>query len=266
MNIQLNSVTSYIGLALLAFGGFMILAGLDIISIQQVTVKKGHRTWMMGAIFAVVGFVMLFPEFTSSSKVPSPEVVTENLPNTATTPTNMSTDTLKEWAPIDIVIANSNLWRETAEGTYTANGSKDAFAWSKEQYAGNLMVSFDIESSASQASGCAVVYGNGQGLSYGNLIFCVDWDGYGLEKHTIYHEGENYLTFVPSDVDLQNNVYSVTIDIIDDTANMYVNGDKVFSSFFNTQEIDRSGRIGLLKKWFDPEVTFSNIRIRTPEK
>jgi hypothetical protein len=266
MNIQLNSVTSYIGLALLAFGGFMILAGFDIISIQQVTVRKGRRTWMMGAIFAVVGFVMLFPEFTSSPKVPSPEVVTENLPNTAATPTDMSTDTLNEWVPIDIVIANSNLWRETADGTFTAKGSKDAFAWSKEQYAGNLMVNFDIESSANQASGCLIVYGNGQGLSYGNLIFCVDWDGYGLEKHTIYHEGENYLTFVPSDVDLQNNVYSVTIEIIDDTANMYANGDKVFSSFFDTQEIDRSGRIGLLKKWFDPEVTFSNVRIRTPEK
>ena len=128
------------------------------------------------------------------------------------------------------------------------------------------MVGFDIESAANQASGCVIVYGNGQGLSYGNLIFCVDWDGYGLEKHTIYHEGENYLTFVPSDVNLQNNVYSVTIEIIDDTANMYVNGDKVLSSIFDTQEIDRSGRIGLLKKWFDPEVTFSNIRIRTPEK
>ena len=266
MNIELNSITSYIGLALLALGGFMILAGFDIISVQQVTVKKGRKTWMMGAIFAVVGFVMLFPEFTSSSKVTSPEAVTEILPKTAATPTNMSSDTLSEWTPIDLVIANSNLWQETAKGTYTAKGSKDAFAWSKEQYEGNLMVSFDIESSANQASGCVIVYGKGQGLSYGNLIFCVDWDGYGLEKHTIYHEGENYLTFVPSDVDLKNNVYSVTIEIIDNTANMYVNGDKVLSSFFDTQEIDQSGRIGLLKKWFDPEVTFSNIRIRTPEK
>ena len=138
MNIQLNSVTSYIGLALLAFGGFMILAGFDIISIQQVTVKKGRRTWVMGAIFAVVGLVMLFPEFTSSSKVTSPEAVTENLPTIATTPTKVSSSTLKNWEPVDFLIANSSLWRDSAGGIYTAIGSKDAFAWSKEQYEGKF--------------------------------------------------------------------------------------------------------------------------------
>ena len=125
------------------------------------------------------------------------------------------------------------------------------------------MVSFDLESSEDKASGCAVIYGNGEGLSYGNLIFCVDWDGYGLEKHTIYHQGENYLAWYPSDVNLNDRGYSITIEIIEDVANLYVNGDKVFSAVFDLKEIDRSGKIGLLKKWFDPEVTFTNIRVRS---
>jgi hypothetical protein len=71
------------------------------------------------------------------------------------------------------------------------------------------------------------------------------------------------LTFTHSSVDLKNKAYSVTIEITDDIASMYVNGEKVFSSFFDMQEIDRSGRVGLLKKWFDPEITFSNIQIKT---
>jgi hypothetical protein len=109
-----------------------------------------------------------------------------------------------------------------------------------------------------------VIYGDGRGFSYGDLIFCVDWDGYGLEKHTIYHEGENRLAWNFSDVDLDSGVYSVTIEIIEHIASMYVNGDQVLSSSFDTGEIDQDGRIGLLKKWWDPEVTFSNIRIKKP--
>ena len=143
----------------------------------------------------------------------------------------------------------------------TAVGSEDAFAWSTEAYDGNLMVSLDLESPGDRASGCVVVYGDGQGFSQGGLIFCVDWDGYGLEKDTIYHEGENCLTFVHDSVDLKNNAHSVTIEIIDDVASMDVNGERVFSTFFDTEEINRSGRVGLLKKWFDPEITFSNVQV-----
>ncbi len=258
MSIQIDSITGYVGLALLAFGGFMILAGFDIISVQQVTVKRGRRTWVLGFIFAVVGLVMLFPEFNSSYKVTNPEAVIENTPTTTE-----FTDTLNEWLPIDFIIAKSSLWQDTTGGIYTALGSEDAFAWSKEQYEGNLMISFDIQSSADRASGCIILFGDGHGFSHGNLIFCVDWDGYGLEKHTIYHEGENYLVFTHSEVNLNQKVYSVTIEINDDFASMQVNDEQVISSSFDPDEINHSGRIGLLKKWFDPTVTFSNVRIRT---
>lgn len=77
MSIQLDSIIGYIGLALLAFGGFMILAGFDIISVQQVTVKRGRRTWVLGFIFAAVGLVLLFPELISSQKNYIPESTNE---------------------------------------------------------------------------------------------------------------------------------------------------------------------------------------------
>ena len=167
------------------------------------------------------------------------------------------------WRDVDFMIPDNRLWRDTSGGIYTAVGSEDAFAWSLDPYQGNLSLSFDLVSSQSKSSGCVIVFGDGQGFSRGNLIFCVDWDGYGLEKHTIYHEGENRITFIPDDVDLKDNIYSVTIEIVDDVASMVVNGDEVFSSFFDPGEIADSGRVGLLKKWFDQEITFSNIQIKT---
>lgn len=263
MSIQVDSITTYIGFALLASGVFMILAGFDIISVQQVTVKKGRRTWVVGFIFAAAGFVMLFPEFTSSNRVANPNSAIESTPAIPPTMTAASSsDTMSEWLPIDFVNADSSLWQDTVGGTYTAIGSKNAFAWSKEQYEGNLMLSFDINSSADQASGCVIIYGDGNGFTHGSLIFCVDWDGYGLEKHTIYHEGENYLEFTHSEVNLNKKVYSIIIEIKDEIASMQVNDEQVIFSFFDPEEINRSGRIGLLKKWFDPTVTFSNVRIK----
>lgn len=262
--IPVQSTSGFIGLGLLILGGFMILAGFDIISIEKITVNQGRRTWVVGIIFAAVGLVMLFPEFTSSPEVARMDIASGSVPTDAASSALDLSETPNEWIPVEFLVSNSSLWRDTAEGVYTAIGSEDAFAWSTRTYDGNLMVSLDLKSPESQASGCIIVYGNGQGFSYGSLIFCVDWDGYGLEKHTIYHQGENYLTFVHSDVDLKDRAYSVTIKIKDDLATMYVNGKNVLSSVFDPEEIDRAGRIGLLKKWWDPEITFSNIQARKP--
>ncbi len=262
-NIPINSTLGFIGLALLVIGGFMILAGFDIISIERVTVKQGRRTWALGIAFAVIGIVMLYPEFTSSPEVVVSEKPATSIPTTAATSSTEIPASSSEWTPVNFQTSKTHLWRETAEGIYSAMGSEDAFAWSTETYTENLRLSLDLESPESRSSGCVIIYGDGQGFSRGSLIFCVDWDGYGLEKHTIYHEGENRLTFIHSNVDLQDNVYSVSIEIKDDVASMFVNGEEVFSSLFDTEEIDRSGRVGLLKKWFDPEVTFSNIHIKT---
>jgi len=171
-----------------------------------------------------------------------------------------------DWRALSFMFSNPQIWEESGDNRYTAVGQRevDAFAWSTETFEGDLSVSLDLERQESQSDGCVIIYGDGHEHSYGSLIFCVDWDGFSLEKHTIYYdEDENNLAFNFRDNE-SDKVYSVTVEIIDDLASMYVNGEKVFSSFFDTEEIDRSGRIGLYKKWFVGEITFSNIQIKTP--
>lgn len=76
-SIPIHSAAGFFGLGLLLFGGFMILAGFDIISIEKISVKQGQKTWMLGIIFAVVGFIMLIPEFRTSTPITaSPTAIT----------------------------------------------------------------------------------------------------------------------------------------------------------------------------------------------
>jgi len=177
-----------------------------------------------------------------------------------------------DWRSLSFMIPNPQLWDVSGDDRFTAAGpgSSDAFAWSTETFEGDLMVSLELESPVSQSEGCVIIYGDGHEHSYGSLIFSVGWDYYVLEKHTRYYEldeisgGGNLLAAPPSNIDFKDKVYSVTIEIIDDIASMYVNGKKVFSTFFDTEEIDRNGRIGLHKVWVGSEITFSNIQIKTP--
>lgn len=170
------------------------------------------------------------------------------------------------WHALSFMIPNPRLWKETGEDRYTAAGEEDtdAFAWSTESFEGDLTIRFDLESPKSQSEGCVIVYGDGREYSFGSLIFCVESEFYQLEKHTRRHEGENFLAYAPSNIDFTDQVYAVEIEILGDVASMHVNGEKVLSTFFDTNEINRQGRIGLNKMWIGPEVTFSNIRVRVP--
>ena len=89
-----------------------------------------------------------------------------------------------------------------------------------------------------------------------------NWDGYFLDEHNRHYDDE-FLAYSLND-NPSEEVYTIRVEIINDLASMYVNDKKVLSSFFDTQEIARSGRIGLFKYWFDGEITFSNIQIKTP--
>lgn len=184
--------------------------------------------------------------------------------------TNLSLDNTNDWRPLTFVMPNPDIWRVSGEGIYTAilDDSNDAFAWSTEKFEGDLTVSLDLNSSHSTQSvtpnsGCVILYGSGTEFSYGSLIICVDYDGYYLQKHTRYRADEP-LVFVPNDNDI-NNVYSVTIEIIDDLISVDVNGENVLASFFNLEEIDRKGRIGLFRNWEEGEITFSNLWVTSTE-
>lgn len=62
MAIPTSSVLGFLGIISLGVGVFLILTGLKIVSVQQVTVSPGKKTWMAGLIFAVIGVGFLFPE------------------------------------------------------------------------------------------------------------------------------------------------------------------------------------------------------------
>jgi len=212
---------------------------------------------------------MVFPtEGSSAVDVTSP---TEAIPNQEVTEEHTaissSVDESDGWRALDFMIPNPQVWKTTGENTYTALGPSDydSFAWSTETFEGDLMVRLDIERTGDRSGGCVIVYGGGHEFAYGSLIFCVDWDGFGLEKHSKYHEGENYLAFTQRSND-SGEVYSVTIEIMDDVATMYVDGEKVISTFFDTEEIEGMGRIGLWKNWSVEKVVFSNIDIKIPDK
>jgi hypothetical protein len=83
---------------------------------------------------------------------------------------------------------NPQIWEESGDNQYTAvrQHDVDAFAWSTEAFEGDLMLSLDLESAEEaldlewsemdrqfpyQDSGCVIIYGDGQELSYGSLIF-----------------------------------------------------------------------------------------------
>jgi hypothetical protein len=216
---------------------------------------------IVGGAIWVISQMGSTPEEASPSEAASTGDAVVDPTDAATTPDDGS-----DWRPLSFMIPNPQIWEESGDDRYTAIGQKsfDAFAWSTESFEGNLILSLDLESPVSQSEGCIIIYGDGHEHSNGSLIFCVEWEFYQLEKHTRYHEGENFLAYSPSNIEFTDEIHSVMIEVIDDVASMYVDGEKVISTFFDTEEIDRDGRIGLHKPWVGSEITFSNISIRTP--
>ena len=172
------------------------------------------------------------------------------------------------WMPITFMVTNDELWETTEDGRYTAFGqqSNNAFAWTAEQFDGDLTIQFELESTESQSEGCIILYGNGRQFSFGSLIFCVESKFYQLEKHTRFHDGENFMMYAHSNINFKIKPYEVMIEIKGDTAKMYVDGELVLSTFFDPNEFERKGRIGLHKNWQGSEITFSNIQVKSPSE
>ena len=94
-----------------------------------------------------------------------------------------------------------------------------------------------------------------------NLIFTFGKGHYKLEKHSTYHQCENWLLLNKAGVGSRTEVYADTIEIARDKASQYLDDNKVASTFFSSSEINRRGRIGHSKTWEMPgEVTYSNIK------
>ena len=256
-NIPIQTTTGFIGLGLLVFGGFMVLAGLDIISIEKISVNQGKRTWIVGLVFAILGLALLFPEFGLSLSWSKQAAEQDG----EQSPLGDEQAALPE---LEFFFDKATHWEETSPGIFTVAGSDDTFAWSKEVFQGDLQLKIDLTSYQPDAEGCIIFFGNGQGYTEGSLLFCINVDGYYLEKNSVYHDGENYLAHTFTPVKMENKVYSLTIIIEGNFASLQVNGEEVFAVVFDQEEINSSGRIGLLKKWYNPEITFSNLELTRP--
>ena len=103
-DIPVSSPLGYIGVFLLILGIFLILAGFNIIKIQQVTVASGKKTYVFGIIFTLVGLLSVGLETSGFSKNPPVSATnTSTIANSATTPAEIL-ENAKSWS---LVYSNS---------------------------------------------------------------------------------------------------------------------------------------------------------------
>jgi len=165
MTIPINSIVGYIGLALLVFGVFMVLAGFDVISIQQVTVRKGRKTWILGIVFALFGIWLLLPELGTTAPAAGSLEPSEPLPVPTAVSKPLSSGEDVSGSPTVFNIPNEALWNQSIDGSYTVTGNEDTIAWSNVVVEGDLELSFDIQFQGPNGEGNIIIYGNGNGLS-----------------------------------------------------------------------------------------------------
>lgn len=73
-DIPASTTLGYVGILLTVVGGFLVLTGLGIIGVENITVQKGKKTWGFGALFAALGLVLILSSepFGAGSKAPAP--------------------------------------------------------------------------------------------------------------------------------------------------------------------------------------------------
>jgi len=261
-NLGINSTSGLIGVVLLAIGGFMVLAGVGIISIQQVTIRQGRATWVVGAVLAVVGGFLLYPELSTPGAVPDNLAAVADTNPAPTLSSSAPNGRLSDWKTIDFAIPGDGLWQKQ-DGSYTAIGSRDTIAWSEDLFAGDIELSLDIESSKSFSAANIILYGSGRRLAPGNLIFVIASDLQAIQADTIY-EGGTYLYSSLSSLEYGEQKHSVLLSIHDRRASLFLDGEEIASAFLD-DSINASGKIGLLKWGGINNVTFSNISVRSME-
>jgi len=285
MDIPVSSPLGFVGIVLLGFGMFLILAGLDIFTIQQVSVKKGPRTWGLGIGIVIVGIVLLFPEITSnnsmSNKIPTTQnQEAENVqpseaeqveePATVVTLTPQQEKSQEKtngeatWNPVLFNIPNDGNWTQPTNASYSATGDKtDTFAWSEDILEGDFILKLDVESDfGNYGEGLVIIYGNGQTWSNGSLIFGINGFWQSIRIDTIYSDGDEvWLDYKERKLAKKN--YTMTIEVVGDIATLYADDVLVASTTIPTKA-NHSGKIGLVKYWESADVTFSNILIKQP--
>ncbi len=266
-NIPISSTVGFIGLGLLVLGGFMVLAGLDIIRIEKITVRQGRTTWVVGVVFAVIGIALLYPELVPSKVAAETDTGSALVPTTGPVPTAAQVSAAEsaaiglDWTSVGFQIPSGGLWSKTDDGSYMAQGSKDTIAWSEEVYEGGLELELTVESPSGDRSPTVLVYGDGQGFSRGVLIFAVANDYQWIAADTPYNG--RFLAVAESQLDSDGQTHTLGIRVADGRATLSWDGLEMASASLG-DDVNSSGKVGLFKYWEHPSATYSNVRIRVP--
>ena len=274
MDIPVSSTTGFIGIVLLGFGLFLVLAGFEIFSVEKVQVQKGPRTWGLGFAIVVLGIFLLYPELSTDTPPSSgsqsdiaEQVTTEQEPTEVVQEQPASEEvseegTVSERQKIDLRVPNDGIWTQPEEGTYAAGAGKvDSFAWSTETYQGDLTFLVDFESDfGDYGEAMVVIYGDGQSWSNGCLIFSLTGYFSSIRNDTIYRD-DVWLAY--EEERLTNSGYTMKVVIKDGIAKLYAD-DMLMASILIPAEANDSGYIGLVKHWESNTATYSNLQIMQP--
>lgn len=167
-----------------------------------------------------------------------------------------------DWQSPSFNLTDKNLWRQSPAGCYTATGSADTFAWSEEIASGDVVISLEVESRDPLGQGVIVVYGDGSRFSKEGLFFNIAADEQSIKAYS--YAGLMFLSDLCYEhFDFISSKHTVIIEIVDNYASLYVDGNKLSLTNFLNSEINQSGKIGLSKSRDRPEVIYSNIRVKT---
>lgn len=269
MNIPISSPLAYIGFLLVALGGFMVLAGLGIISLQQVSVRPGTATTVIGVVFAVIGLGLLYPEVVPSRQPSTPKDSSANTraeQRASEAPRNEQSISLgSDWNPLRFSTKGAGLWSEPSDGAYEARGAADTVIWSEETVDGDFELEVEISSPSSQGEALVIIYGDGESMAAGCLVFGVASDYQKIMADTVYEDG-SVLGFSERIVDFGGSKQShlMGIRIADRKATLTLDGTDVATAVLS-DEVSSGGRVGLYKYAGRPDVTFSNVRVRQPD-
>ena len=281
----MSSTLGFIGIVLFGFGLFLVLAGLDIFTIQQVSVKKGPKTWGLGIGIVIIGTVLLFPEINPNDNIMENAPTTQNqvaeniqsteteqnvepIPEVTNTPQQVQnreeTNEETTWTQVIFNVPNDGHWTQPTDISYSAKGDKtDTFAWSENNIEGDFILKLDVESNfGNYGEGLVIIYGDGQTWSNGSLIFGINGYWQSIRIDTIYSESDDHWLDYKERI-LAKQKYTMTIEVEGENAYLYADEMLVASTIIPTKA-NNSGKIGLVKYWESADVTFSNILIQTP--
>jgi hypothetical protein len=243
------------------------------VPVVEAQAKKGWPLPMWATTLLVLGVILIvggigwlaIPGLRSTPQAESPGAAIGNRTEEPS-PEVEPSPTTSEWRSFSFNIPNEIQWSETADGTYTVTGSEDTFAWSEELVEGDFILKADVESNfKSYGEGIIVVFGNGMGWSRGCLIFNITGYWQSIRANSIYDPDFEELSYIENQLDFdERNKFTMTIEVRDDLANFYIDDEKV-SSILLPSEINRSGRIALMKYEGSNSATYSNIRFKSLE-